>query len=264
VALTKITNHVARALARVRVQWQDDENYISLVTALARPSQNLEDAAWDLLTMRSIDNAEGVQLDQLGEIVQQRRDGLTDDEYRPCLRARVAVNNSDGTLRDLYKVTRLFLSDANAVIRVPDTYGNGSLEMEIVSPAQDSADMQRLVGFLQDAASGGVRIVLLYSEVEDRADGFAFALSTFAAGSITAGATSVTVTSTAGFPDTGSITFDQGLATEETVTYAGKTATTFFGMTALADNHADTCQIAWADSPGDGFGAGYMSSMVEE
>jgi hypothetical protein len=45
------------------------------------------------------------------------------------------------------------------------------------------------------------------------------------------------------FPATGSLLLSEGLAAEETVTYTGRTATQFTGVSSLVNNHADGATV---------------------
>lgn len=69
--------------------------------------------------------------------------------------------------------------------------------------------------------------------------GRGFGLAAFLDGSHSAGATTLTVDSTGGFPSSGSLVLDEGTEDEETVTYSGKTGTTFTGVSALTMDHDD-------------------------
>ena len=71
--------------------------------------QALEDAAWQLYTLRSVDTAEGWVLDVLGKLVGERRQGSPDADYRIRVRARIRANLSDGTIEDVLAVFKLLL-----------------------------------------------------------------------------------------------------------------------------------------------------------
>lgn len=59
--------------------------------------QEIEDVLFQLLNERSLTDAEGVQLDLIGEILGlARQGGWTDDEYRILLGVRIGINLSNG------------------------------------------------------------------------------------------------------------------------------------------------------------------------
>jgi hypothetical protein len=70
---------------------------IGLGESFAQQVQDLENAAHAVLEGRTIDDAEGAQLDGLGALVGERRNGQTDEIYRLRIRARIQLNLSSGT-----------------------------------------------------------------------------------------------------------------------------------------------------------------------
>lgn len=91
---TIITDHADQAIALLIEQFKSAENLQALIGALIGPLQEIENTADDLYTLRAIDTAEGEQLDGIGEIVNEERQGRDDDEYREGLYFRILVNNS--------------------------------------------------------------------------------------------------------------------------------------------------------------------------
>lgn len=76
-------------------------------------------------------------------------------------------------------------------------------------------------------------------------------------GSYTGGAT-MTVDDTTDAPSSGTLTLSKGLSVEETVTYTGKTPTTFTGCVAAESNtHADNSSVTELDS------GGHLTSVKE-
>lgn len=108
-ATEHVIDQVARALARLPQQHRGKVNTEALLSALAGPAQELEDALYQLLTERDIDTAIGTQLDDLGLIVGEARQGRDDDTYRRFVRARISVNRSKGTVLDVLTVASLVL-----------------------------------------------------------------------------------------------------------------------------------------------------------
>lgn len=78
-----------------------------LVRSYADEVQALDAAATDLLALTSLDNAIGVQLDGIGQIVGLARAGLSDSQYRLLLRAQIRINTSGGTIEQLNEIARL-------------------------------------------------------------------------------------------------------------------------------------------------------------
>lgn len=156
---TKIDNHVEQALSRLRQQFKDKPNIETWISILVAPMQRLEDALYQLLTERGIDDAVGAQLDRLGKIVGQPRDGRTDETYRRFIRARISVNTSNGTIEDVLTVTRLVLDDDDITL----TLGNSGpacllFQLEDSAVPVDTA-LLLAVYFLRRTVAAGVRIV---------------------------------------------------------------------------------------------------------
>ncbi len=95
--ITKNTQHNEEGLALFIDRYKNKPRMAALLTIFMNQIQDLEDALFELITDRTIDAAIGVQLDILGDIVgQPDRAGLSDDNYRTIIRARIKVNRSDG------------------------------------------------------------------------------------------------------------------------------------------------------------------------
>src|SRR4029077_229761 len=113
--------------------------------------------------------------------------------------------------------------------------------------------------FLNDAKTAGVHLILETQYVDDD-HVWMFATAAFANGAISSGATSITVDSTAGFPSSGTLHVDEGLAGQDlAVTYNGITATSFLNTSGLAHNHVDRTCITLASGSGIGLGMGDTS-----
>jgi hypothetical protein len=162
-ALTYISDRVERALARLPQQHKDKANIRALVSALVGPAQAIEDAIWQLYTLRRVDTAEGVQLDLLGDVVGQPRDGLSDDDYRRYIRARIATNRSLGVVEDLIKITRLVVGDDALRVEV-ERQNIATIVVRLLEiPITDElADI--VFDFLFKAKAAGVRLILESSE----------------------------------------------------------------------------------------------------
>jgi len=134
----------------------------TLMSVLMRPFQRFENATIQLLTLRRVDTATGEQLNVLGRIVGQPRDGLVDVDYRRYIRARVATNRSAGKREDLIRIARLVLNDSAARVHVARE-GVATTTITIELAAITAAVATALISFLRDAVAIGVRLVLRYS-----------------------------------------------------------------------------------------------------
>lgn len=137
-------------------------NTEKFIATLATPFQSIELMLQQLLTERSIDTAVGAQLDIIGKIVGQPRNGLDDDTYRRYCRARIATNKSNGIVENLITVTDLIVYDDDGYYEI-DTQGIATVVVKIqnITLTEELADV--LISFLKDAVSGGVRVILEYT-----------------------------------------------------------------------------------------------------
>ncbi len=246
-------DHVAVALARLPSQCRDAAGnplpgWEAVITALVTPIQALEDLALEVLLQKFIDNAVGVQLDKIGRKVGQARNGVSDDAtYRRYIKARISTNRSRGLIEDWIRISVLVIDDPAAYIHVFNL-GNASAILSIEAITLDEEIGTILFGFLVKAAATGVRLVLVASESEPSETYTAATPSTHLSGAHLAGVTTLTVDSTEGYPSTGTLSLSEGTAVAELATYTGKTATTFTGVSALANNHPDGAAVALVDA----------------
>jgi hypothetical protein len=138
------TDHAIQAAANLLIQHGKNKPFVrALVAGMVTPLNDIEQALNDLYNLRWLQNATGVQLDMVGTIVGQsresqsaiyysffgfaeqpagvgfgqariRHDGepfaestsLPDAEYRSLLYAKIARNNSHGTVEDILTVMK--------------------------------------------------------------------------------------------------------------------------------------------------------------
>lgn len=249
---TKITDHVQRALDALPSQHRDKPNTEAFLTIFAEMIQELEDGVYPLITDRFIDTAVGAQLDVIGKIVGYPRSGLLDEPYRLRLKARIAVNRSSGSLEDLITVALLMLQPETALIKSTMHFPAG-LSMDVTDVAVDADTATVVAQFLRDAASAGVQLHVVTSASED-AETLYTSRSAYLSGLTSAGAGSLTVDDTTGFPANGQLRIDTGLAVEEIVTYVSKTSTTFALSGVTASNHEANADVSLIGSRGLGLG----------
>lgn len=163
--MNKIESHSAEALLRLCEVFKAKPKMRAFLTALCGPAQRLEDCLYQLLTERYLSTAIGAQLDVLGKIVGQARNGLSDEDYKRYLSARVKTNRSSGLTDELLAIARLIVDDDDAVIRFDPSYPAAGI-VRISNIPFDTTIAEILVTFLRAAAADGVRIVLEWSTVD--------------------------------------------------------------------------------------------------
>lgn len=162
---SQITDHVARALARMPLQFRGKPKIQSLIESFVEPLQELESVFFDILIQRAIDTATGVHLHRLGKILGQPYGGEDEELYRRYLRARVKVNRSSGTIPELIQITRLIIGNdpAARVVAEPQYPATIVIRIENMVIGADLAAL--LFAFLVDAVAGGVRLIVESSGV---------------------------------------------------------------------------------------------------
>jgi hypothetical protein len=108
--LDYISDWPARLRSRLYAQFKDSVSFTAFANLLGALAQDWEDAAQSCLTIISIDNSSGVQLNNIGKLVGQPRIVADDATYRTLLKARILANKSEGTPEELYGVLNALLS----------------------------------------------------------------------------------------------------------------------------------------------------------
>lgn len=127
----------------------------AIMYAMLVEIQVLEDAIWNGINARLIDNATGIYLATLGELVGQPNLGpWTEDVYRLYIKARIRANRSLGKIRDLLDVATV-VSD---LVGYRDI-GNGVFQITV-----NSTIPQHVQAAVQAAAAAGVRVSVVYAD----------------------------------------------------------------------------------------------------
>lgn len=101
--LLYVPDWAARAEARLLRGW-DAPRIRAFVRSLAKGAQLQEDQSFDLLVSTTLENATGQALDQWGEIVGEQRQGLSDADFRPFIKARMLVNRTASTIDEMLEI----------------------------------------------------------------------------------------------------------------------------------------------------------------
>lgn len=96
-----MTTPSQKGVSRLAYQFKTSEKLIDFLEAFLSEFDELAVSAEDLLTLRYLDTAEGVQLDGIGEIVGiERPVGFTDEQYFYLLKVKILVNSTNQTNDD--------------------------------------------------------------------------------------------------------------------------------------------------------------------
>lgn len=152
-------DHVQEALDRLPTQYTTDTGVTTLLAKLAGPAQAIENTLQDMLVDRAVDTAEGAQLDIIGKLVGQPRNGQDDDVYRRYIRARIKTSRSKGIVEDLIRIATLVIDDLDARIWV-DQQGVAAVSIVVQDAGIDEDTAAATISFLRLAIAGGVRVIL--------------------------------------------------------------------------------------------------------
>jgi hypothetical protein len=160
-------DHVTAGLALLITQYKDKPNLAAVISSYLTQAQEIEDMLFDILAIiESPWTQVGEQLDLIGRVVGQAREGRSDADYVPWLQARLLVNRSSGVSSDFFSVAALV---APAATRAYSEWFPAAFLFEL-HPLTDAALIAQILGEMRPA---GVNGQLLY--YADAAETFTFA-----------------------------------------------------------------------------------------
>lgn len=152
-------NTQGSALGKLLHQYQGDPYFAGLLTSYTNRIQELEDAIWEVIYNRLLENAIGVQLDQIGKLVGRGRNGYSDSDYLIAIRGQIRINRSCGTPEDILAITSLSVGPGYS-FALRESYP-GSFLLTIRS--QVDFNILVLYANTHTARMTGVRMLLVYS-----------------------------------------------------------------------------------------------------
>lgn len=186
--LALVTDHATEALGLLIDQYQGLPRLSGLVSSFVNRVQELEGISWDTANKRLLDytaldgsgaHAVAAQLDAIGRLVGQGRQGQSDAVYLTYVRARVFLNKSRARRSNVTGVLQLIESAAFAY---EEFYPGTVLVTYLTAPSSSPAV---LFGIAKLAVTGGVRFYLVAPPPSASASG-TFAFSNYGTSSDTA------------------------------------------------------------------------------
>lgn len=144
---------------------KDSTSFIAeLIKIIERINTNIMETYDKAEKWRCIDEAKGTTLDLMGLRVGQKRGTATDEIYRVLIKARIARNNSDGTINSIIEALALSLSTTPDTIKIKPLYTEGkplSLRIEgipITALNKVGLTIQEFGSLAQSIASAGISV----------------------------------------------------------------------------------------------------------
>lgn len=147
-------DYVREGLGRFLEQYKGKPRINALAQVYLEEIQELEDAIWSVFVGRWLANAEGVQLDTLGKIVGQLRNGQSDAVYKIYIGVKIKVNRSNGTAPNLLEIAHLILDPLRFAYTEE---ANATTVFKVSDPLPDRSV---LLDLLTKAKAGGVRVLV--------------------------------------------------------------------------------------------------------
>jgi len=154
--IDQITDHAAQAKARLLFQYQGKINIEALLDSLGgQQIQDLENILFDICSRLDIDNSEGIQLDNIGTIVGQPRNGQNDATYKLFLKAKAGVNVSEGDINRVLSVWKIITG--GTIVSLTEIYP-ASVELFSDVPVPGELEVEAFA-LMQDVVAAGVSLV---------------------------------------------------------------------------------------------------------
>ena len=167
--IEKIQSQLSLALSRVLEQYKGLPNIQGIIEVYAEQVQELEDVLFDMFTNRTLADATGQQLDEIGEIVGITRTSLDDDIYRIFILFKIGSNRSRATMESIISLFLLISGSEKVFVQ---NEGGGSIS--ITYSTANTPDFETfLAANMPRVIAGGVKISGFI--VEDGDAAFAFA-----------------------------------------------------------------------------------------
>lgn len=94
------------ALSRLLTQFQGKSTIEGLLSAYTKVLQDTQDTSFELLNSRGLSVATNSYLDNLGKLLGETRKGRSDEPYRAALYARIRINSSEGTPKEVLDILK--------------------------------------------------------------------------------------------------------------------------------------------------------------
>lgn len=139
--------------------YEQSEKLKQFTEAFLEQVNSIENDVEGILSSFELSSATGIFLDRIGLLIGELRQGRSDDDFRDAIYLRITINNSNGTIEDIYQILGLLLGkDTQIILR---RTGKAVVSMFIQSPNITT----ELYQLLQQILPVGVKVDrIMYSD----------------------------------------------------------------------------------------------------
>lgn len=141
------------AVDRLLEQFCEKPRIEALIRLLAAEAQELEAAIWDLMLARCLPNASGKILDDLGLLVDEGRNALSDADYKLAIAQKVRILRSNGTSPDILGILFAELGDTFDLEVTTDSGGRFHVRL---NDAVTVVEAERALTLIQLSKAAGI------------------------------------------------------------------------------------------------------------
>lgn len=134
--------------------------YLEFLAVLLYQIERVDFALLETWTLTTLANAINSQLDRLGALVGEKRQGLVDDDYRRTIGARIAINRSTGRREDIIRIALSLVNTPGTIIAVSGTSGVALVDIRATNVDLSLATL--VYKYLNEAIEATVRLGVVY------------------------------------------------------------------------------------------------------
>ncbi len=159
-------DHITTGLEKLTETFKDQPVIEAMLSAFLRQADELEEQLWLLMWGWVLEyvhedgtyNAYGAQLDDIGVIVGQLREGREDDDYIAALKLRIRINLSKGRSSDMVAIAALLDEEITYIEYFPLAWEVSRYDIS------NGGDITRMLAQAKAASSYGVMLTSSFDE----------------------------------------------------------------------------------------------------
>ena len=156
------STHVQEAIDNLIDAFSDKPLFTGLLSSYVQQIQDLEDAFSEILTETTTTTSTGAQLDALGSIVGELREGRNDLQYSTAINAQILLLQAEGTPEDIIALT---VAIAGSVTVVIEENFPASFAVTIDDPVDPTVvDVLNMGALIASGKPAGVGMSLIWYE----------------------------------------------------------------------------------------------------